>query len=122
MSHTRITTERLISFIQENMGLNKINSSEEQPNETVNKELFKNLEFGNFQNLSFLESEFNEILNEYSLNLTRYGVIYKETIGNMDDVNTKNLNLFKAIKDAVESDDTILILQICNNAIKGGTE
>ena len=71
---TTLTIDKLITYIKENIKLNtSINN-----NHTISeqeKELYKKLDFGNTQSFIFLENEFNEILNKYSLNLLRYGTI-----------------------------------------------
>lgn len=82
----RLTTERLISYINENLNIKKNVSTEENISEQAN-EIFRELDFGDFQNLSFLDGEFNELINSYSLDLNRYGVISTETINNVSDAN-----------------------------------
>lgn len=103
----RLTTESLLAYIQQNLGLkNKTNTSDENVNDTNEsmKENFKKLEFGNYQNLSFIENEFNEILNEYSLNLIRYGVLHKETINYSEDNNISlHFSLMMIIKHDYKS-------------------
>jgi len=70
-----LTIDKLITFIKENIKLNTSINDNNTNSEQLQKELYKKLDFGNTQTFTFLENEFNEILNKYSLNLLRYGTI-----------------------------------------------
>jgi hypothetical protein len=70
-----LTIDKLITFIKENIKLNTSINDNNINSEQLQKELYKKLDFGNTQTFTFLENEFNEILNKYSLNLLRYGTI-----------------------------------------------
>lgn len=110
----RLTTERLISYINENLNIKKNVSTEENISEQTN-EIFRELDFGDFQNLSFLDGEFNELINSYSLDLNRYGVISTETINNVLDANISlYFSLIMIIKNeykAMQKSQQLLYLQ-----------
>jgi len=84
---TTLTIDKLLTFIKENIKLNTIINNTNITNEQPPKEVYKKLDFGNTQTFIFLENEFNEILNKYSLNLLRYGTINTAIVTNDNEYN-----------------------------------
>jgi hypothetical protein len=88
-----LTIDKLLTFIKENIKLNTSSNNDNTNNYQPQKELYKKLDFGNTQTFTFLENEFNEILNKYSLNLLRYGTINYAKVINDNDIEY-NISLY----------------------------
>lgn len=77
-----LTLEDILTYISEN--LNKQSESFEEKDILSQ---FKNLEYGSFQNLEFLDGNFMDLLIEFKDHLCRFGVLHNEKINLTENVN-----------------------------------